>query len=347
MRYSSRCLLILLAAILAAGCSSLDYYAQSVRGQFALIMQSRSIESIIDDADVDPALKAWLSRVLEIRAFATEHLALPDNKSYTRYADIGRPYVVWNVFAAPELSLEPRQWCFPIAGCVVYRGYFTPEAAQRFADQLQVQGDDVYVAGISAYSTLGWFNDPVLSTMLNYEDAQLAGLIFHELAHQVLYIKDDTVFNESFATVVELEGMMRWSKRNGDSVISYLDTKALEERIVNLVLEYRARLQAVYAANDSDVEKRERKREIFSALRAAYQRLPERFAHAGYDDWFAQDLNNAHLVSIGAYHELVEALQAELAAVGGDLQRFYSRVRRIADLDPVTRRAQLLLTPAP
>ncbi len=325
----------------------MDYYAQSVRGQFALIMQSRSIESIIDDADVDSALKARLRRVLEIRAFATEHLALPDNKSYTRYADVGRPYVVWNVFAAPELSVVPRQWCFPIAGCVVYRGYFTQEAAQRFADQLHVQGDDVYVAGISAYSTLGWFNDPVLSTMLNYDDAQLAGLIFHELAHQVIYVKDDTVFNESFATVVELEGMTRWLARGGGNAVSYVEAKELEERIANLVLEYRDRLQTVYAADGLDAQKRERKREIFAALRAAYQQLPERFAHAGYERWFAQELNNAHLVSIGAYHELVGPMQAELAAAGGDLQKFYSGMRRFAALDPVERRAQLLIMRIP
>ena len=325
----------------------MDYYAQSVRGQFALIMQSRAIESIIDDADVDSALKVRLRRVLEIRAFATEHLALPDNKSYTRYADIGRPYVVWNVFAAPELSLVPRQWCFPIAGCVVYRGYFTREAAQRFADKLRVQGDDVYVAGISAYSTLGWFDDPVLSTMLNYGDAELAGLIFHELAHQVLYVKDDTVFNESFATVVELEGMDRWLARSGSSAVSYLETKELEERIANLVLEYRSRLQTEYAADSPDAQKRERKREIFAALRVAYQRMPERFAHAGYERWFAQDLNNAHLVSIGAYHELVGPLQSELAAAGGNLQRFYVHMRRFADLDPAERRAQLLIMRTP
>ncbi len=194
---------------LLAGCGEIEFYWQGIAGQTEIIARARPIDEVIA-ATPDPVLKARLARAQAIRAFASRELALPDNRSYTNYADLGRPYAVWNVFAAPELSLSPRQWCFPIAGCVSYRGYFAEGDARAEAARIAAAGDDVHVGGVPAYSTLGYFDDPVLSTFVRYREVELARLIFHELAHQVVYVKDDTSFNESFATAVEEEGIARW-----------------------------------------------------------------------------------------------------------------------------------------
>ena len=334
---------VVVALAASGGCSPLDYYAQSIRGQLELLSSSRSIESIIADPGAENVLKQRLRQVLAARAFATHHLSLPDNKSYTRYADLGRRFVVWNVFAAPELSVVPREWCFPVVGCVIYRGYFRQDAAERFAAQLQRRGDDVYVTGIAAYSTLGWFNDPVLNTMVHYQDTQLAGLIFHELAHQLVYAKGDTVFNESFATAVELEGVKRWLAYTGVDSDSYTRVKRHEGKIIDLISDYRARLQTMYAESLTDQQKQHRKREIFAELKARYAQLRDKHPTRGQgmDAWFAQDLNNAHLASVGAYNELVPEFQRLLERHAGDLERFYQTVAVIAKL-PVDQRQRRL-----
>ena len=203
-------------ALLAAGCTSLGYYLQSVGGQLMLLQSRQEISQLLADPATPDPLKKRLEAALKIRDFACAELKLPDNRSYRSYADLRRPYVVWNVFATKEFSIKPERWCFFIAGCVGYRGYFSKEGADNFAQEMRARGDDVFVAGVPAYSTLGWFDDPVLNTFVNYSDYELARLIFHELAHQVMYVQNDTEFNESFAVAVETDGIRRWLARFGD-----------------------------------------------------------------------------------------------------------------------------------
>src|SRR5450755_3667915 len=218
-RRSLRVVAALLLLPLLAGCTAAGYYWQGIRGQLDLLERARPIPAVLA-ATEDPGLKRKLERVLAIRDYASRELALPDNPSYRSYTDLGRRFVLWNVFATPDLSLEPRQWCFPVAGCVNYRGYFEEAAARDEASQLGATGDDVYVGGVPAYSTLGYFNDPMLSTVIRYPDTEVARLIFHELAHQVAYAKDDTVFNESFAVSVEEEGVGRWLAAQHDPALT-------------------------------------------------------------------------------------------------------------------------------
>ena len=211
------------------GCTNLGYYYQAVEGQMQIWHRSRPIKQVIDDAQTPAQIRERLELVLRVRDFASAELALPDNGSYRKYADVERPFVVWNAFAAGEFSVAPKEWCFLFAGCVGYRGYFSQAGAERFAEDLKRQGLDVFVAGIPAYSTLGWFDDPVLNTVVRYPDAQLAQLIFHELAHQVFYVAGDTMFNESFAVAVELEGVDRWLARDGDPSLAARSLEAARD----------------------------------------------------------------------------------------------------------------------
>ena len=215
----ARLLTIAGAVLPLSGC----YLLQAAGGQMEISAKREPIAEVIADAATPPQLRARLEYVANARDFASRELGLPDNESYRSYADLDRPYVVWNVFAAPEFSVEPRRWCFPIAGCVVYRGYFSEEAAQHYASRLRRRGDDAAVGGVAAYSTLGHFKDPVLSTMLGWSDAQLAATLFHELAHQVVYVPGDSEFNESFATVVEEAGLERWltERRRSQELVAW------------------------------------------------------------------------------------------------------------------------------
>ena len=305
---------------------------------------SRPIEKLVADETTDPVLRKRLERTVEIRDFASRELALPDNRSYRRYADLQRPYVVWNVFAAPEFSLQAEQWCFPFAGCVTYRGYFSEERARRFADALEPEGLDVFVSGIPAYSTLGWFADPVLNTFLHYPEAELARLIFHELSHQVAYVKDDTAFNESFAVAVELEGVRRWLAGSG-SAVQLAEFEANQHRrrdFLELFGRYREILQQLYAGSLSEADMRAAKADAFARMRADYARLREDWGgFTGYDRWFNEPLNNAKLISVVAYTDLVSAFQALLDHSGGDLAAFYANVRELSGLPREERRARL------
>ncbi len=281
-------------------------------------------------------------RAQEIRAFASRELGLPDNRSYTSYADLERPYAVWNVFATPELSLKPRQWCFPVAGCVAYRGYFAEADARAEAARLAATGDDVHLSGIPAYSTLGYFDDPVLSTFVRYREVELARLIFHELAHQVVYVKDDTSFNESFAVAVEEAGIARWlaaeARTRGAAEAAQLAADAERGRELRatfraLIAATRERLTALYASNASDDEKRAGKAAAFAALRAEYE--AQKAASSGglaFERWFAGGANNAGIASVGLYADRVPQFAALLAAENGDLPRFYARVKALAAL---------------
>ncbi|GMR18780.1 MAG: aminopeptidase [Gammaproteobacteria bacterium] len=324
------------SALLSGGCTKLAYYRQSVSGHLDVINKRRDISDILADPDAAPELKQKLEAVLKIRAFAVTELALPDNESYQSYADIERPFVVWNVFATPKLSVTPESWCFLFAGCVSYRGYFSKEKAHEFAGKLSGQDLDVYVAGITAYSTLGWFDDPVLNTVINKPLPDLAGLVFHELAHQKIYVKGDTRFNESFATAVELEGIRRWLNSKGldSDYASYLERKKKRDEFVALVLRYRDKLRTLYQSEKSNEEKLIEKQKYFSQLKQEYRRIKVRWGgYEHYDNWFSQDLNNAHLASMGAYYSLVPGFQALLKASDYNLKLFYQRVDEIGRLN--------------
>lgn len=325
----SFCLLLLLlpSCLLLGACGNLGYYTQSVGGQLDVWRHERSIDEVLQDATTDPAIKTKLQAVLAARDFASNTLLLPANDSYRSYADIGRPYVVWNVFAAPALSLEARKWCFVFLGCVSYRGYFEEEAAQAYATELAAAGLDVHVAGITAYSTLGWFDDPLLNTVISRPDAELAGLIFHELAHQKLYIKDDSTFNESFATFVELEGIRRWLKHQGKTqeVAAYQQRHQRRQQFVHLLMATRKKLQALYDSDQSDTSKLKAKAEILSGLRRDYDKLKASWGgYARFDAWFDKPVNNARLSAIGTYHEHVGAFRVLLKEQKNDLAKFYA-----------------------
>lgn len=332
------------------GCSSLGYYGQAVWGQTKILAQRRAIDKLIADPGTPAELRAKLRAVERIRAFATTELALPADGSFRSYVELEpapdggrRLAVVWNVVAAPELSTLPVTWCFPVVGCVAYRGYFSERRARRFAARLERKGLDVTVAGAAAYSTLGFFDDPVLSTVIDYPETALAGLLFHELAHQVVFVKGDTVFNESFATAVENEGVRRWLRATDRSPVAmadYLDRQRRRRELTGLYLAYRDRLAAVYRRDREESWKRARKREIFDELCARLDL--ERGSVA--DEC---RLNNADLAAVASYHDLVPAFEVLLGRHGRDLESFYAAVAELAELDPDERRRRLepLVTP--
>jgi len=325
---------------LLAACGYPEFLWQGAVGQVELIAGARPIDDVLAATD-DPKLALRLARAREIRAFASRELALPDNQSYLRYTDVGRPFVVWNVFAAPPLSLEPRRWCFPVAGCVNYRGYFREADAKAEAARLAALGDDVHIGGVPAYSTLGWFDDPLLSTFIRYPDTALARLVFHELAHQVVYVKDDTSFNEAFATAVEEAGLARWLAAQAGTpghaalVAEAARGKRLREGFRQWMREARAELETLYASGVSDGDKRNRKAAVFARMRAAYEATKAgESGLAGYDRWFAghdgQGPNNASIAAVALYDDKVPAFRALLAQADGDLAAFYARLRELA-----------------
>lgn len=328
---------------LVASCSSLAYYWQGIRGEVELLQHAQSIPAVIATTS-DPVLKRKLERAVSIRDFASRELGLPDNASYRKYSDVGRRFVLWNVVATPELSLEPRQWCFPVAGCVNYRGYFDESAAQGEAAKFAGAGDDAHIGGVPAFSTLGYFDDPILSTFIRYPDPELARLIFHELAHQVAYAKDDSVFNESFAVTVEEEGLARWLATQSDPApaTQFATNQRYREGFRQLVDRTRKRLGALYASDASDEVKRAGKIEAFAAMRTDYTVLKREWGGpAGYDGWFAQGPNNASLAAVAIYSRKVPEFQALLAVEGGDLPRFYARVKELAAQPKAQREAAL------
>lgn len=314
-----------------AGCT---YYGQAVRGGLEILCRKRSVERLLSDPTLDAGLRERLVVVREIRRFAVTNLGLPDNASYRSYADLGRPFVSWTVTAAPALSLEPREWCFPLAGCVTYRGYFSEQDAKTYAARLAAEGFDVDVGGVQAFSTLGWLADPVLNTFINLPEPDLAGLLFHELAHQVVYVKDDTTFNESFATTVEREGVRRWleAQGRGNETTAYFAAQQREQEVVELLESTRSELAALYASARPEAQKLEGKNRILAETRQRYHRLAEAWGQSFYAGWFDHGLNNARLASWSAYHQQVPAFEALLAREGGDLRPFYEQVRRLARL---------------
>jgi predicted aminopeptidase len=333
------------AAVATSGCSNLPYYWQQTSGHLALLRAAQPVEDWLARDDTDAALKRRLQAAQRIRAFASDALALPRNRSYTRYADLHRPYAVWNVVAAPELSLAPKQWCFAVTGCVSYRGFFERAGADALAAQLRAEGWDVNVYGVPAYSTLGYLDwlggDPLLSTFIQYPEGELARLIFHELAHQVAYAKDDSTFNESFATAVEELGVERYLARYGDDAMrsDYAAFDARRRDFRALLLKYRDMLQALYASAQSDDAKRARKAAVFAMLQADYARLKQDKwqGFAGYDRYFNQPLNNAHLAGIATYTAQLPLFERLFRDEGEDFARFYARVRALAAMDRAAR----------
>lgn len=327
-----------------AGCAQLGYYMQAMQGQMSLMSEAKPIDQWLADPLVKDDLKGRLKRVREIRAYAARELGLPNNESYKNYADIKRKFVMWNVVATPELSVEPNQWCFPVAGCVDYRGYYNKDAAQAFADGLQQQGLDVRVSGVPAYSTLGWFNDPVLSTFIDYPEAELAKLVFHELAHQIAYAPNDSQFNESFATTVEEVGVARWLAAQGDDGMhdNYQAYRQRKEDFLMLMMQHRHQLEENFSRAVSDKEKRKRKAEIFQSLQQEYEQVKQSRwnGYAGYDRWFSGTMSNADFALMATYHDLVPAFR-NLLLEKKSLSAFYQATRELAKMEKPLRRKRL------
>jgi len=336
---------IVLLASTMTGCSTIGYYAQAARGQWALLSQARPIDEWLADPSTPEDLKQRLRLAREIREFASRELGEPDNRSYTRYADLKRAAAVWNVFATPELSLQLKSWCYPFFGCASYRGYFARTDAEHLAAKLGEQGYDVSVGPVQAYSTLGVFSDPLLNTFINLPEPELARLVFHELAHQIVYVRDDTVFNESFATAVEREGVWRWLQQRASPQLR-TEWEGIEQRrtqFLQLINETRDELQQLYASALPDADKRERKHAIFAQLQQRYHALRDGpwGGFRGYDRFFDQPLNNSHLAAIGAYYDRVPAFDGLLQRTGCDLRAFFREVKRIAALKKEARDREL------
>lgn len=339
--------LLLGAAFMApVGCESVHYYSHIASGQLKLVSQRQPIREVIAAPDTDAQLKRQLQRILEMRNFAQKELSLPVGSHYLSYTDLNRPYVVWNVSAAPEFSLTPHTWYYPFIGHAAYRGYFSHDKAARCAEKLEKQGLDVYVGGVTAYSTLGWFSDTVFSTIIRRDESATAALIFHELAHQVLYVSDDTTFNESFATTVEQEGLRRWVAVNGNPL--GFDAYVLQDRrrqgFLALVKKYQEKIAELYRQEGMEPEEmRRRKAALFRVMRAEYADLKADWhGYAGYDAWFDPPLNNAKLNSVGTYYDLVPALTRLLASQNGSLAAFYAECRVLAELPQPERNRRLM-----
>lgn len=302
------------------------------------------IEQLLDDPATLPKLVKGLRSVSSMRVFARDELGLPDEGSYQHYVELQRPHVLYSVVAAPPLSLTPQQWCYPIVGCVSYRGFFELQRASAEATQLSEQGKDVYVAPVQAYSTLGWFDDPVISPLLRGPKWYTAGVLFHELAHQKLYVADDTAFNEAYAVAVQREGERRWLAQFGDEAQRkryerYLDTQA---QFLSLVRSTRQQLAVLYASSTHDVAKLRKKQQLFEQMRAQFIELRASWGdYRGFDRWFAQDLNNAKMALVATYNDLVPRFDVLLEQVSGDMNEFHQRVATLAALSPQQRRERL------
>lgn len=326
---------LLLSGALASGlgaCGTAGYLLQAAHGEARLLARRRPLGSVIADPATSTSLRTQLESVRAARDFAVRELGLPDNASYRSYADIGRPYVVWNVIAAPEFSVEPRRWCFPFTGCVAYRGYFREANARRYAARLERRGDDVLVAGVSAYSTLGHFDDPVVSSMLRQGETTLVATLFHELAHQLLYVRGDTEFNEAFAMTVEQEGLARWLVAQGrePELAGHIEQRRRQAGIAAIFAAARGGLAALYRSGLPPEELRPRKRAALDeAGRAVLDFAQAAGAASGYEAWIDAGLNNAHLAAVSSYHGCIPGFQQLLAGQDGDLPRFYAAARAL------------------
>lgn len=319
--------MMLVAALMLQGC----YYTQAARGHMQLMRDRVPVEEVLAAADTPAELKKRLQLLQEARDFAVLELQLPDNDSYRSYAELEREYVVWNVFAAPEFSLQPKTWCYPVAGCVSYRGYFRQEDANKQASKLKGQGFDVAIGGVAAYSTLGKFDDPLISTMMRREDTELVALLFHELAHQLLYVKGDSGFNESFATAVEELGVIRWltARGNDQEIDRYFARRELRQELMQLVAAAREDLGTYYAETIDPDEKRLLKQDRLERLQQDVSAVLQRQGQE-QSGWFSGTLNNARLISMTLYEGRLQEFRDLLTACKDDLECFYSAARELA-----------------
>lgn len=332
-----RWLAAMLLLPLLAACQNLSYYTQAIQGQAAILLGRKPITRLLADPALDARLREQLLLVVAAREFASDQLGLQAGGSFTSYIDPGRQHMVWNVFAAPPDSVDLISWCFPIAGCVAYRGYFSEQAAQRYANLLSQQGYDVFVGGVDAYSTLGWFNDPLPATVLRRPDDQVAGLIFHELSHQRFYLPGDTRFNESFASFVEQKGLQLWLQQHGQSgqYAAVLARVQAQQAFTDFVIGFREQFRQLYAAPDSNTDVlMQQKQRLFEQMREQWLARPDADNYRG---WFGRELNNALLATVGAYFDWVPAFEQLFIDSGSDFERFYAAVEALASL-PVSER---------
>jgi predicted aminopeptidase len=341
------CRLVALTILIVgvAGCTSVSYYAQSLEGHVKIMTARRDVAKLIDDPSTPEALRARMASARAIRKFAVDELALPNNNSYRSYVDVGRDPVTWAVFAAPEFSLTPRTWCFPVYGCVPYRGYFRKKSAIEFAVELQRQGLDVHVTGIAAYSTLGWSSDPLLSTMIVQGDVYLTGVVFHELAHQRVYIDGDTEFNEAFAVAVETTGVRKWLHADGDTagLRRYEADRKRRAEFLTLVSQTRDELRQTYESSGTVDEKRAEKAAAIERLRTQYRWMRDSRwnGYRGYDAWFIAPINNAKLAALSLYSDQVMAFLRLFDLCSGNYPRFYASVQQLGKLDKANRAVAL------
>lgn len=331
-RIMSRVILLLLLASALTGCS-VSYVAQSLKGHLEIMAARQNVDKLIGAPSTPEALRVEMASASAIRQFASDHLDLPDNASYRSYVDIGRDYVTLAVYAAPEFSLVPQVWCFPVFGCVPYRGYFSRDAAVKTARALQQEGLDVHITGITAYSTLGWTSDPLLSTMFVADKTYLAGLVFHELAHQRVYINDDTAFNEAFAVAVETTGVRKWLSAADDAagLARYEAGLKRNADFIALVAETRGELARIYARSGSVAHKRAAKAAAIERLRTRYRQMRDRDwgRFRGYDRWIDTPINNAKLAAMSVYNNLVPEFVRLFELCSGDYPRFYGAVAKL------------------
>ncbi len=329
-------------ALVLAGCGQIGYYAQSINGHFTVLHDAQPVANLLADPSIDPRLRARLVEAEQIRSYAVTALDEPDNGSYRSYADLKRPFVVYNVFAAPALSLKLRESCLLVVGCVEYRGYYSRESAQAYADELHRDGWETFVAGIPAYSTLGYFDDPLLNTFIYLPRAEVARMIFHELAHQILFVRGDTPFNESFAVTVETVGVRRWLASHPDAAVEYERYDAHRRQFRRLVDGYRKRLEALYGGGGTDAEKARQKDILFAGMRADYDALKAGWGgYNGFDRWFESDLNNAKIGAFSTYNQWVPAFMALLAQEQDDLPTFYKAVKALSKRPEAERNTEL------
>lgn len=322
---------IFLAVAALVSCQTIHFYGQAIGGQMEIVMKSRSNRSVIADASSSPALVRQLKSVEQIRQFASDHLLLPGDESYASYTDLGREHVVWVIYAAPEFSLKPKKWRYPAIGEMDYRGYFNEQDTMALAARLRNERYDVMIGGVDAYSTLGWFHDPILNTFVNYPDVDLAETIFHELTHRKVFHRGDTVFNESLANFISEEGVQRWLRSQGREA----DLQKYQGRLVRRREFYheieiaRSRLESLYASGESTSVMRSRKAEILEKLRDQFCELRRRWGGHGLESWLKEDLNNGHIVSLDLYFQQIPVFQKLLTQCDGDLSRFYQQADRL------------------
>ncbi|MGO8928222.1 MAG: aminopeptidase [Limisphaerales bacterium] len=352
---------LLLAVLAMSGCQSLSYYGQAIKGQYEIVAHRERIEKLSANPQAPAPLKAKLHLVQRLRAFAARDLRLPVDGHYEKYADVHRPFVVWSVEAAPEFSLEAKTWWYPFVGSLEYRGYFSERDARNYAVRLRKKGYDVYVSGVTAYSTLGWFKDPILSTFISDSEPDLAETIFHELGHQRVFASGDTDFNEAFATTVGQEGARRWLRAKGDKSAyeEYLAELRRTRQFASLIMTTRERLAKLYGDERTEEgslramkkkramppeQLRAQKQQLLNRLQQEYTQLKAQWGgNTAYDDWFAEPVNNAQLNSVAAYYDLVPGFERLLAQNGGDLEKFYEAADRLAG-EPRTERDRRLRT---